>query len=131
MSCSAASWRIVADGVICGLGGCKIASRCGAHQEGNVAFHDRLQRPGRSAPGKQGKRQRPGATEIQSEYKKVRSVSVAIAGWRYVGGGAPTVAGLLDGAFARLRLGPGDSGTTAVCRWTHLCWLKRRSRKAC
>src|ERR1700748_3129779 len=26
MSCSVASWRVSADGVICGLGGCKIAS---------------------------------------------------------------------------------------------------------
>lgn len=37
MSCSAASWRIVADGAICGLGGRKIASRWwSAHQEGKV-----------------------------------------------------------------------------------------------
>jgi hypothetical protein len=31
-----ASWRIVADGVVSGLGGGKIASRRGAHQEGKV-----------------------------------------------------------------------------------------------
>jgi hypothetical protein len=36
MSCSPASWSIVADGVISDLGGRKIASGCGAHQEGKV-----------------------------------------------------------------------------------------------
>ena len=37
MSCSAASWRIFADGLISGLGGRKIASLRGAHQEGKVS----------------------------------------------------------------------------------------------
>jgi Family of unknown function (DUF6247) len=56
----------------------------------------------------------------------VRSVSAATAGGRYLGGGAPTVAGLRDGACARLRRGPRDFGITAVGQWAHLCWSKRR-----
>ena len=37
MSCSAASRRISADGVICGAGGCKIASRHGGRMLGDAA----------------------------------------------------------------------------------------------
>jgi SRSO17 transposase len=49
------------------------------------------------------------------------AVSVATAGWRYLGGAAPAVTGVRDGACARLGRGPGDSGMTAVGRWAHLC----------
>jgi hypothetical protein len=53
------------------------ATVCAAmnHSE-QKAVHDRLQRPGKERTRKEGKRQRPGATGIQSENKKVRSVSV-------------------------------------------------------